>query len=248
MRETILDISDAKNIFDKILAHWSQSNEALCGREIILRGNFGRNSFLNCAVEFDHMSEQIEQTLETRDKASAQLALYKENMRRAMQRFSFLVRGLYPDQDFTKRIPALPDVRSNEDKFMDPVDRTLLIWKQVNSIQQLVLPDGTTLEAFALGVEVLRQAFGARDKSFEQERFLRASRRRHHGQMIDRAVQYRQVVLGMFGEESEIAQALPYLWPKQDRKKKAKADEAKNDLKLVEPTIGEIATGSAMLA
>ena len=33
-----------------------------------------------------------------------------------------------------------------------------------------------------------------------------------------------------------------------DRKKKAKVEEPKNDLKLVEPSIGEIAAGSAMLA
>ena len=103
---------------------------------------------------------------------------------------------------------------------MEPVEKTLLIWKQANAIEVLILPDGTTIEAFAIGINVLRQAFRSREKAFAQERYTRAIRRRHHQVMIDRAVQYRQVILGTFGEESPIAESMPYLWPKQDRSKK----------------------------
>ncbi len=220
MRHTILDLSDARSIFDRILAHWTTANQGLVGQGIVLKGNFDRTAFLNAAVEFDHLTEEIEKVTIQRDKASAQLILYKENMRSTLQRFAFLVRGLYPDSDFSKSLPALPDTRSNEAKFMAPVERTLLVWRQANAVQPLILPDGTDVEAFAAGVVVLRQAFKARDKAFASDRHLRALRRRQHQALIDRAVQYRQVVLGVFGEDSALAFSLPVLWPKQDRRKK----------------------------
>lgn len=220
MRQTILDLSDAKGIFDRILSHWTTANLGLAGAGIVLKGDFDRNAFLNKAVEFDHLSAEIEQITETRDKASAQLTLYKENMRSTMQRFAYLVRGLYPDSDFSKGLPALPDTRSNEARYMAPVERTLMIWRHANRVRPLILPDGTDVEAFAAGIQVLRQAFKARDKAFAQERQIRAERRRLHQVLIDRAVQYRQVVLGVFGDDHALAFSLPPLWPKQDRKKK----------------------------
>jgi hypothetical protein len=220
MRQTILDISDAKTIFDSVLSHWSNANQVLGGNGITLKGNFDRTAFLNAAVEFDHLTEVIEQASQVRDRASEQLSLYKENMRSTMQRFGYLVRGLYPNTEFDAALPALPDVRSNEEKFMAPVDRVLRVWNRINMSSDLVLPDGTTLEAFSQGVSVLRQAFRAREKAFHQDRMIRAARRHQHQILIDRAVQYRAVVLGTFGEESVLAQTLPYLWPKQDRRKK----------------------------
>ncbi len=220
MRQTILDLSDAKGIFDRIISHWNTANQGLTTPGIVLKGDFDRNAFLNKAVEFDHLTAEIETITLTRDKASAQLTLYKENMRSTMQRFAYLVRGLYPDSEFAKGLPALPDTRSNEARYMAPVERTLLIWRHANSVRPLILPDGTTIEMFAAGIQVLRQAFKARDKAFAQERQIRAERRRLHQTLIDRAVQYRQVVLGIFGDDHALAFSLPTLWPKQDRRKK----------------------------
>lgn len=220
MRKTILDLSDAKELFDQLLTHWSSANQALSNTEIVLKGGYDRNAFLNAAVEFDHLGEMIDEAVKSRDRLSEQLILFKENMRSTMQRFGYLVRGLHADSEFARKIPALPDTRSNEDKFMEPVERTLLIWRQINEIQPLCLPDGTEIEAFAVGVNVIRQAFKSREKAFSQERYVRAIRRRHHQVLVDRAVQYRQVILGTFGEDSTIVGSMPFLWPKQDRTKK----------------------------
>jgi hypothetical protein len=221
MRQTILDISDAKGVFNSILSHWNNANQALGGSGIVLKGNFDRKAFLNAAVEFDHLGEVIDSAVKQRDRASEQLSLYKENMRATMQRFGYLVRGLYPGSDFESALPALPDVRTNEDKFMAPVERMLKVWTRINMTSTLVLPDGTTLEAFKQGVEVLRQAFRQREKAFQVDRQVRSQRRQNHQGLIDRAVQYRAVVLGTFGEESVLSETLPYLWPKQERRKKA---------------------------
>lgn len=220
MRQTILDLSDAKGIFDRILSHWSTANQGLAAPGIVLKGEFDRTSFLNAAVEFDHLTAEIERVIKVRDVASAELSLYKENMRSLMQRFAFLVRGLYPDTSFAQRLPALPDVRSNEAKFMASVDAVLAVWRKVNSVRPLIMPDGTTLNSFEQGVKVLRQAFSTRDKAFVQERQIRAKRRNQHQALINRAVQYRQVVLGVFGEDHALAFSLPVLWAKQDRRKK----------------------------
>lgn len=220
MRQTILDLSDAKGIFDRILSHWNTANLGLTAPGIVLKGDFDRTAFLNKAVEFDHLTAEIEKVVESRDRASAELSLYKENMRALMQRFAFLVRGLHPDSSFTKQLPALPDVRSNEPKFMASVEATLQIWRKVNTGRPLIMPDGTTLSSFEQGVKVLRQAFQTRDRAFELERQLRATRRNHHQMLVNRTVQYRQVVLGVFGEDHALAFSLPTLWPKQDRRKK----------------------------
>jgi hypothetical protein len=222
MRQTILDLSDAKLIFNSILGHWNNANQALGGPGIVLKGNFDRNAFLNAAVEFDHLSEVIEGAVKQRDRTSEQLSLYKENMRATMQRFGYLVRGLYPGTEYENSLPALPDVRTNEAKFMAPVERMLKVWTRINNVSSLILPDGTTLGAFAQGVEVLRQAFRMREKAFVQDRNARAMRRQSHQTLINRAVQYRAVILGTFGEDSVLAETLPYLWPKQDRRKKIK--------------------------
>ncbi len=220
MRQTILDLSDAKGIFDRILSHWTTANQGLSAPGIVLKGEFDRTAFLNAAVEFDHLTVEIDRVIVARDRASAELSLYKENMRSLMQRFGFLVRGLYPDSSFAKLLPALPDVRSNEAKFMASVDAMLTVWRKVNAVRPLIMPDGTNFGTFEQGVKVLRQAFNARDRAFAQERQLRATRRNQHQALINRAVQYRQVVLGVFGEDHALAFSLPVLWAKQDRSKK----------------------------
>ena len=158
-----------------------------------------------------------------RDKASEQLWLFKTNMRLTMQRFAFLVRGLQPEH--AKDLPALPDVRSHEAKFMASVEKTLQVWKRISRLQPLIMPDGTSFEAFGQGVQVLRVSFKARERAFAQERHLRSIRRQHHQTLINRAVQYRSLVLGTFGDEHVMSQTLPYLWPKQDRTKKPKAEQ-----------------------
>jgi hypothetical protein len=220
MRQTILDISDAKEIFNRILTHWGSVNQTLSDQGLVLKGAFDRTSYLNAAVEFEHLGEIIDKATLQKTRTSENLILYKTNMRATMQRLGFLVRGLYAESDFARYLPALPDARSNEEIFMASVERTLVTWKNINAVQPLVMPDGTTLDAFLIGFNVLRQAFRAREKAFAQERYARAMRRQHHQMLVDRSVQYRQVILGTFGEDSPEAITLPYLWPKQDRTKK----------------------------
>ena len=220
MRQTILDISDAKEIFEGIVKHWKNSNQSLTGPGIMLKGDYGVAAFEAAVLQFDELGQHIDTIVEHRDRASENLWLYKTNMRGVMQRFAFLVRGLHPE--YAKDLPALPDVRSNEAKFMASVDKTQLVWRRINRISPIVMPDGTSLDAFIQGINVIRAAFKARERAFAQERHQRSLRRQHHQTLINRAVQYRSLVLGTFGEESVLSKTLPYLWPKQDRTKKPK--------------------------
>ena len=220
MRQTILDLSDAKEIFEGIAQHWKNSNQSLLGSGIVLKGEYSVVLFEQGLEQFDQLGASIDLIVEQRDRASENLWLYKTNMRAIMQRFAFLVRGLHPD--YAKDLPALPDVRSHEAKFMASVDKTHLVWKRINRVSPIVMPDGTALEAFVQGINVIRAAFKARERAFAQERHQRSVRRQHHQSLINRAVQYRSLVLGTFGEESVLSKTLPYLWPKQDRSKKSK--------------------------
>ncbi len=220
MRQTVLDLSDAKEIFDGIIKHWTNCNQSLRGQGIVLKGGYGVDAFIAAVQQFDDLGVQIDGVIEQRDKASEQLWLFKTNMRLTMQRFAFLVRGLQPE--YAKDLPALPDVRSHEAKFMASVEKTQHVWKRISRVQPLVMPDGTSFEAFSQGIQVLRVSFKARERAFAQERHLRSIRRQHHQTLINRAVQYRALVLGTFGEEHVMSQTLPYLWPKQDRTKKPK--------------------------
>ena len=220
MRQTILDISDAKEIFEGIAKHWRNSNQSLTGPGIVLKGDYNITAFEQAVEQFDQLGTTIDTIVEQRDRASENLWLYKTNMRAVMQRFAFLVRGLHPD--YAKDLPALPDVRSNEAKFMASVDKTQMVWRRINRVHPIIMPDGTTLEAFTQGINVIRLAFKARERAFAQERHQRSIRRQHHQTLINRAVQYRSLVLGTFGEESVLSKTLPYLWPKQDRTKKPK--------------------------
>lgn len=217
MRKTILDLSDAREIFDQVLAHWATCNQQIAPREVVLKGGFTRNDFLNLAVEFDHLTETVDSKVEYRDRTSEQLNRYKENMRSTMQRFSFIARGLANDHQLIEFLPALPDSRSSEEKYMKPVEDLAEVWARLNQEGPVALADGTTLEAFSVGIQVLRQAFRNRERAFDQERYARAIRRQHHEQLIERCVQYRSMILGIFGEESEYGKSLPYLWAKQNR-------------------------------
>lgn len=228
MRKTILDLSDAKEIFNQVLAHWKHSNELISPKEVRLKGSYSRTDFLNQAVEFDHLGELVEKRVEYRDRCSDQLNLYKDNMRSTMQRFSFIAKGIASDQVLINSIPALPDARSNEEKFLEPVDKIVQIWTELNIDGEVCLSDGTDLAAFSAGVSVLRQAFRNRERAFEQERYARAIRRQHHQMLIDRCVQYRSIILGIFGEDSDVANNLPYLWAKQDRRRKLKVVEPRH--------------------
>lgn len=229
MRQTILDLSDAKEIFDGIIKHWVNCNHSLRGQGIILKGNYTVDTFKAAVEQFDELTAQIEGVIEQRDKASEQLWLFKTNMRLTMQRFAFLVRGLQPE--YAKDLPALPDVRSHEAKFMASVEKTQHVWKRISRIQPLVMPDGTSFDAFSQGIQVLRVSFKARERAFAQERHLRSQRRQLHQTLINRSVQYRSLVLGTFGEENVMSKTLPYLWPKQDRTKKPK--KAEQELEVV---------------
>lgn len=224
MRQTILDLSDAKEIFDGIIKHWNNANQSLRGQGIVLKGGYSVDSFMAGVQQFDELTAQIDAVIEQRDKASEQLWLFKTNMRLTMQRFAFLVRGLQPE--YAKDLPALPDVRSHEAKFMASVEKTQQVWKRISRIQPLVMPDGTSFDAFSQGIQVLRASFKSRERAFAQERHLRSLRRQHHQALINRAVQYRSLVLGTFGEENVMSKTLPYLWPKQDRTKKTKKEQA----------------------
>ena len=220
MRQTILDLSDAREIFEGIAQHWKNSNQSLLGSGIVLKGEFSVSSFEQGIEQFDLLGSSIDLIVEQRDRASENLWLYKTNMRATMQRFAFLVRGLHPD--YAKDLPALPDVRSNEAKFMASVDKTFVVGKRINRVSPIVMPDGTTFEMFGQGINVIRAAFKARERAFNQERHHRSVRREHHQALINRAVQYRSLVLGTFGEESVLSKTLPYLWPRQDRSKRPK--------------------------
>jgi hypothetical protein len=230
MRKTILDLSDAKEIFNQVLAHWKQSNEYISPKEVLLKGSYSRTDFLNQAVEFDHLGELVDKRVEYRDRCSEQLNLYKENMRSTMQRFSFIARGVASDPILVHSIPALPDTRSNEEKFMEPVDKIVQIWTDLNVDGEVCLSDGTNLAAFVAGVQILRQSFRNRERAFEQERYARAIRRQHHQMLIERCVQYRSLVLGIFGEDSPVGNSLPYLWAKQDRRRKLTVVEPSHSL------------------
>lgn len=236
MRQTILDLSDAKEIFEGIAKHWRNSNQSLTGPGIVLKGDYTVSAFELAVEQFDQQGLTIDAIVVQRDKASENLWLYKTNMRAIMQRFAFLVRGLHPD--YSRDLPALPDVRSNEAKFMASVDKTMLVWKRINRVHPIVMPDGTTFEMFTQGINVIRAAFKARERAFAQERHQRSIRRQHHQILINRAVQYRSLVLGTFGEESVLAKTLPYLWPKQDRSKKPVA-AVEQKLEVVSGAQGE---------
>jgi hypothetical protein len=231
MRQTILDLSDAKEIFEGIAKHWKNSNQSLTGQGIVLKGNYDLTAFETAVAQFDLLGSNIDTIVEQRDKASEQLWLFKTNMRVTMQRFAFLVRGLHPD--YAKELPALPDVRSNEAKFMASVEKTQIVWKRINRMNPIVMPDGTTLEAFTQGIHVLRVSFKARERAFAQERHQRSVRRQHHQTLINRAVQYRSLVLGTFGDDSVLSKTLPYLWPKQDRTKKPKPQPIEQKLEIL---------------
>ena len=176
MRQTILDISDAKEIFDGIAKHWRNSNQSLSGPGIVLKGEYNVTAF----------ELAIDTIVEQRDRASENLWLYKTNMRAVMQRFAFLVRGLHPD--YAKDLPALPDVRSNEAKFMASVDKTQMVWRRINRVHPIAMPDGTTFEAFTQGINVIRLAFKARERAFAQERHQRSIRR--HLDQSSRAISF----------------------------------------------------------
>jgi hypothetical protein len=222
MRQTILDLSDASKIFEQIISHWQRADAQSQLGPIGLKGGFGVGAFRSDADQFASLGLEIEESVKVRDIASERLNLYKENMRNALQSFCYLVRGLYPDSDYSKGLPTLADARSSEQVFLAPLERMALIWRQINTVRPLQLPSGVDYDEYVRGLIALKQAFKTREKAFVLERKLRAERRVLHKNLVTRSVQYRQVVQGLFGATSDIAAALPYLWPEQDRSKKRK--------------------------
>lgn len=226
MRKTILDQSDAREIFDALLLHWSEANvlrERAGEAPIVLAGGYSRARFLNDAVAFEHLGQAIAEARAHRDAAAEDLANYKAGMRRALEKLSHLVHGHFAGAELSRAFPPLPDVRVAEGRFLDAVKRAADVWAKVDALSPrefhgpLVLSDGTRSADFATGVRLLTRAFAARKTAIERERTLRADRRALHRLLVGRAVQYRRVVLGLFPEESEIVRTFPDLWPKQVR-------------------------------
>lgn len=224
MRRTILDMSDARGMFDDLLMHWSLANAALAPKSIELTGGYARARFLEEAVRFDHMAEEIETATSDRNRVGEDLIHYKVAVRKAIERLSYLVPGLADGTEFAKNFPSVPDHRSSEEKFLTTVDKVAQLWTaHGESSPALVLPDGTTAKDFARGVVHLRKAFRVREKATKAERELREERRLLHKSLVERAVQYRKVIQALGPEHERLVESLPYLWPKQDRRKKTTA-------------------------
>lgn len=220
-RRTILDMSDARGMFDDLLMHWSGANAAL-PRAIELTGGYTRPKFLEQAVRFDHMAEEIDAATNERNRVGEDLIHYKVAVRKVIEKLSFLVPGLAGGSDFAKGFPSVPDHRSSEEKFLATVDKVAELWTAHDSAETpLVLPDGTNSAEFAKGVVHLRKAFRTRETATNKERSLREERRLLHKSLVERAVQYRKVVQSLGPEHERLLTSLPYLWPKQDRRKKS---------------------------
>ncbi|RYG29922.1 hypothetical protein EON81_25850 [bacterium] len=221
-RRTILDMSDARGMFDDLLMHWSGANAGLGSRPIELTGGYTRARFLEQAVRFDHMAEEIEAATQDRNRVGEDLIHYKVAVRKAIERLSYLVPGLADGTEFARRFPSVPDHRSSEAKFLATVDKVAELWTAHDGEHPtpLVLPDGTTSRDFARGVVHLRKAFRVREEATQRERGLRDERRALHKSLVERAVQYRKVIQALGPEHEALITSLPYLWPKQDRRKK----------------------------
>lgn len=216
-------MSDARGMFDDLLMHWSGANTTLAPRTLELTGNYTRAQFLEAAVRFDHMAEEIDAATNDRNRVGEDLIHYKVAVRKAIERLSYLVPGLADGTDFAKGFPSVPDHRSSEEKFLATVDKVVDLWTTHDAAHSspLVLPDGTTSKDFARGVVHLRKAFRIREDATKKERSLREERRLLHKALVERAVQYRKVIQALGPEHERLIASLPYLWPKQDRRKKA---------------------------
>ena len=224
-RRTILDMSDARGMFDDLLMHWSGANATLGSRTIELTGGYTRARFLEEAVRFDHMAEEIDAATRDRNRVGEDLIHYKVAVRKAIERLSYLVPGLADGTEFARRFPSVPDHRSSEAKFLATVDKVAELWA-AHDLEQpspLVLPDGTTSRDFTRGIVHLRKAFRVREEATQLERGLREERRLLHKSLVERAVQYRKVIQALGPEHEGLMSSLPYLWPKQDRRKKSSA-------------------------
>ncbi len=221
MRRTILDMSDARGMFDELLMHWGSVNTALSPGAIELTAGYNRATVLEHAVRFDHMAEEIESATRDRNRVGEDLVHYKVAVRKAIEKLSYLVPGLADGTDFARNFPSVPDHRSSEEKFLGTVEKISGLWKaHDDSHPALVLPDGTTSHDFARGLIHLRKAFRIRETATKKERALREERRLLHKSLVERAVQYRKVVQALGLEHERLVTSLPYLWPKQDRRKK----------------------------
>ncbi len=225
MRRTILDMSDAREMFDQLLMHWSQTNAALAPRTLELSGGYKRSDFLEHAVRFDHLADEIAVAGKLRSEASDELGHYKLATRGVVERLSYLVPGLAGGTHLAKGFPPIPDHRSSEAKFLSTIERVADIWDRIDAAPDeefkgtLVLNDGTRARDFRRGLDVLRKAFRARDEAMRAERELREERREIHRLLIARAVQYRKTVQGVADLHPRLIATLPYLWPKQIRGK-----------------------------
>lgn len=215
-------MSDARGMFDELMMHWSGVNAALSPRVIELTGGYSRARFLEEAVRFDHMAEEIEAATRDRNRVGEDLIHYKVAVRKAVERLSYLVPGLADGSAFAKSFPAVPDHRSSEAKFLATVEKVAELWTEHDAqhVPNLVLPDGTTSREFMRGLTHLRKAFRLREEATKRERGLREERRALHKSLVERAVQYRKVIQALGPEHASQIESLPYLWPKQDRRKR----------------------------
>ncbi|RYG29520.1 hypothetical protein EON81_26540, partial [bacterium] len=115
-RRTILDMSDARGMFDDLLMHWSGANTTLAPKSLELTGGYTRAQFLEAAVRFDHMAEEIDAATNDRNRVGEDLIHYKVAVRKAIERLSYLVPGLADGTDFARGFPSVPDHRSSEEK------------------------------------------------------------------------------------------------------------------------------------
>ncbi|MER3496798.1 MAG: hypothetical protein C4320_08565, partial [Armatimonadota bacterium] len=166
-RRTILDQSDAREMFDALLLHWGTANiaaQAAHQRPIVLAGNYGRNAFLNDAVAFDHLGDEIAQAGREREAAAEELTRLKVGMRGALESLSHFVHGHFAGADLSRKFPALPDVRSAQERVMNAMTRANEVWAEINHLPAsafegpLVLNDGTTQREFAAGLRLLERA------------------------------------------------------------------------------------------
>lgn len=200
---------------NEFLSHWQLVNTNLgVGNEVTLAGGIGIADLTTLRNSLQAKRDELENTLNVVEIASATIKLKKQSLIERFQQFAAKVRSQYPGQPFEGALPDQPGLSDAESKFTQPMADVLSLWNLIlASGATLTLVGGYDNTDFSDELGFLREEYITWLDAQTVTRVVRSERNVLQDEIYPILKQYRAALPGYFAAGSVYIDTMPRLTP-----------------------------------
>jgi len=205
---------------DEISAHWAAVLLApghTPPNDLKLQGGFTRAMFVTLRTDLSTAITGLEDLENARELLVATRDQKKTALMQRINQFRGMLRGLLPDSIYLDAAPLVPSFGLSETKFLAPFDDMASLWGRIDADTTIagftppLLLAGYTRATFVTDLADLRSTYSALTQAENDQDLSRKKRDAMLPIARERMIQYRELVIAIFGPDSPFTQSLPSL-------------------------------------